>query len=73
MTGRRAKARRGAIRVDLQAVADMVQPGARVLDIGCGNGELLDHLVHDKQVDWRTPVELRAGDTIILSPPIAGG
>lgn len=40
-------------RVDLQLIADMVAPGSRVLDVGCGDGLLLDHLVHQKQVDGR--------------------
>ena len=26
------------IRVDLQLIADMVQPGGRALDVGCGDG-----------------------------------
>jgi len=43
----------GAIRVDLQHIADMVAPGSRVLDVGCGDGALLDYLVHFKQVDGR--------------------
>ncbi|MHA1113138.1 MAG: methionine biosynthesis protein MetW, partial [Alphaproteobacteria bacterium] len=42
-----------AIRVDLQLIADMVTPGSRVLDVGCGDGALLDHLVHAKDVDGR--------------------
>jgi methionine biosynthesis protein MetW len=41
------------IRVDLQVIADMIQPGSRVLDIGCGDGALLDYLMHFKQVDGR--------------------
>jgi methionine biosynthesis protein MetW len=41
------------LRPDLQRVADMVSPGARVLDIGCGDGSLLDYLHHQKQVDGR--------------------
>ena len=44
---------RSAIRVDLQLIADMVERGARVLDVGCGDGALLDYLVHFKQVDGR--------------------
>ncbi len=42
-----------AIRVDLQHIADMVDAGSRVLDVGCGDGDLLDYLVHFKQVDGR--------------------
>ena len=42
-----------AIRVDLQLIADMIAPGSRVLDIGCGNGVLLEYLGHEKQVDGR--------------------
>ncbi|MBI3710627.1 MAG: methionine biosynthesis protein MetW [Proteobacteria bacterium] len=44
---------RTAIRVDLQVIADLIQPNARVLDVGCGDGALLDFLVHFKQVDGR--------------------
>ena len=32
------------MRPDLEIVAEMVPPGSRVLDLGCGNGELLAHL-----------------------------
>ncbi len=38
------------MRRDLAIIADLVQPGARVLDLGCGTGELLEHLQRDKQV-----------------------
>jgi methionine biosynthesis protein MetW len=41
------------IRVDLQLIADMVVPNSRVLDVGCGDGALLDYLGHFKQVDGR--------------------
>lgn len=41
------------IRVDLQLIAEMVDPGARVIDIGCSDGQLLSYLVVKKQVDGR--------------------
>lgn len=41
------------IRVDLQLIADMIEPGTRVMDVGCGNGDLLDHLWRTKKVDAR--------------------
>src|SRR5476651_392382 len=41
------------IRVDLQLIADMIDPGGRALDVGCGDGTLLDYLVQFKQVDAR--------------------
>ena len=42
-----------ASRVDLQLVADLIAPGSRVLDVGCGDGELLELLQRDKGVDGR--------------------
>lgn len=41
------------IRRDLSLLADMVTPGARVLDIGCGDGTLLAYLRDRKGVDAR--------------------
>lgn len=40
-------------RVDFQLIADMIEPRARVLDVGCGEGELLELLRNDRQVDGR--------------------
>jgi len=40
-------------RIDLLLVAGMVTPGARVLDVGCGDGELLGFLADTKGVDAR--------------------
>jgi methionine biosynthesis protein MetW len=42
----------GGSRVDLLVVADMVEHGARVLDVGCGDGELL-RLLETRGVDGR--------------------
>jgi len=38
------------MRPDLAIIADLINPNARVLDLGCGDGELLAHLQHHKQV-----------------------
>jgi methionine biosynthesis protein MetW len=40
-------------RVDHLLIADMVKPGARVLDVGCGDGELLSLLEAERDVDGR--------------------
>ena len=34
------------LRPDLRAIAGFIPHGQRVLDLGCGDGALLDHLVH---------------------------
>ncbi len=41
------------LRPDLQIIADFIPPGSRVLDLGCGDGALLDYLVHHKGVIGR--------------------
>ena len=37
------------MRPDLDIVAAMVSPGSRVLDLGCGDGALLETLIRDKE------------------------
>lgn len=41
------------LRPDLMAIASLVQPHTRVLDIGCGEGELLAWLAQEKNVSAR--------------------
>ncbi|MEP4704371.1 MAG: methionine biosynthesis protein MetW [Hyphomicrobiales bacterium] len=42
-----------ARRTDLELIADLIEPGTRVLDIGCGDGKLLRILESRKDVDAR--------------------
>jgi hypothetical protein len=43
----------GELRRDLELIAEMIEPGARILDIGCGDGALLAYLTRVKRVDAR--------------------
>ena len=40
-----------SLRPDLQVIADLINPQARVLDLGCGSGDLLASLQQQKQVN----------------------
>ena len=43
----------GALRPDLALIAANVAPGARVLDVGCGDGALMAELRDQRQIDAR--------------------
>jgi len=43
----------GTARVDLIAISQLIRPGSRVLDIGCGDGQLLKLLEVTRDVDGR--------------------
>lgn len=49
----KVRRRSSGLRLDLELIADLIKPGSSVLDIGSGDGALLDYLVHEKQVDGR--------------------
>ena len=49
----RAPPARGQHRVDHLLIAEMVTAGSRVLDVGCGDGALLQLLADTKNVDGR--------------------
>ena len=38
------------MRFDLQIIASWIEPGSRVIDLGCGEGDLLKYLIHHKRV-----------------------
>lgn len=42
-----------AVRPDLAVIAELLPDGVKVLDLGCGDGELLDYLIHTKHVKGR--------------------
>lgn len=48
------------LRPDLKAIAGMVEPGSSMLDVGCGEGDLLYWLQGNKQVQGRG-IELSQG------------
>ena len=38
-------------RRDLEIISDLVQPGDRVLDLGCGDGKFLAHLRKERKAE----------------------
>ena len=42
-----------SLRPDLSAIAEIIPTEARVLDLGCGDGALLEYLIEQKQVTGR--------------------
>ena len=51
------KLRNSEIRFDLQIIASWIDPGSKVLGLGCGEGELLHFLKKNKRVTC-TGIEL---------------
>jgi methionine biosynthesis protein MetW len=45
------------MRYDLQIIASWIEPGSKVIDLGCGEGDLLQHLISQKGVQG-TGIEL---------------
>ncbi|MGQ0697300.1 MAG: methionine biosynthesis protein MetW [Panacagrimonas sp.] len=39
-----------ALRPDLAVISEWIEPGSRILDLGCGDGALLDHLARTRNV-----------------------
>lgn len=58
-----------SLRPDLALIADTVAPGSRLLDVGCGDGELLAELRDRRQADVRG-LEIDAGN---VSAAVARG
>lgn len=54
------------LRPDLALIAEMVEPRARLLDVGCGDGALLKHLAQAKEVDGRGIELSQAGVNICV-------
>ena len=54
------KFKNNGIRFDLQLIASWIEPGVRILDLGCGEGDLLHYLKVHKQVQG-TGIEKEEG------------
>jgi methionine biosynthesis protein MetW len=60
-----------AMRADHRLVSEMVSDGARVLDVGCGDGVLLHHLARNRGVDARGIEISRGGVAACVSKGLA--
>lgn len=40
----------GVLRPDLAVISEWIEPGSRILDLGCGDGTLLDHLARTRGI-----------------------
>ncbi|GBQ63012.1 methionine biosynthesis protein MetW [Ameyamaea chiangmaiensis NBRC 103196] len=49
------------MRLDQRLIAEMIRPGTRVLDVGSGDGALIDHLYRNRDCDARgIEIDMRA-------------
>jgi len=60
-----------SLRADLQAVADLIRPGEKVLDLGCGDGTLLRYLMDTRGVIGRGVELMEAGVLACLGKGIS--
>jgi methionine biosynthesis protein MetW len=59
------------LREDFREILRLVRPGARVLDVGCGEGELLELLTREKGVDGQGLEISQAGVSTCLAKGLA--
>ena len=69
------KTEKKKMRFDLQIIASWIEPGSKVLDLGCGEGELLYFLKKDKQIEGTgiERVESKVARCIEKSLPVIQG
>lgn len=60
-----------AVREDFREILRLVRPGSRVLDVGCGDGELLELLIREKGVDGQGLELSHAGVSACLARGLA--